>query len=204
MTKDTTDMRSNRDIEVLSRQRVYDGFCKVDVIEVEYTRLDGTRGRLSRELHHHGNAVAVLPVDRERGTALLVRQLRVPALIEHDSPFPLEACAGLIDPGEDAATAAAREMEEEVGFRPRNLRAVGSIFPSPGFFGEKMDLFLADYGKADNNGAGGGLDEEDEDIEVLEFTCSDLARLLRRGELPDAKTVVLIQHLMLEVPELFA
>lgn len=199
---------ASTEVEILSRRRVYDGFCKVDVIEAAYTRLDGSPGKLSRELHHHGNAVAVLPVDRNRKTVLLVRQLRIPPLVEHDNGFPLEVCAGLIDPGENAAEAAAREMQEELGFRPRGLQAVCSILPSPGMLGEKLDLFLADYEHADNSdfggGFGGGVAEEGEDIEILEFSCRDLAELLRKGDLQDAKTVVLVQRLMLDEPELFA
>ena len=192
------------EVDILSRRRVYDGFCKVDVIEAAYTRLDGTPGRITRELHHHGNAVAVLPVDRSRKTVLLVRQLRIPPLMEHENGFPLEVCAGLIDPGEKAAEAAAREMEEELGFRPRGLKAVCAILPSPGMLGEKLDLFLADYSHSDNGGVGGGLDHEGEDIEILEFTCRDLVDLLRQGDLQDAKTVVLVQRLMLDEPGLFA
>lgn len=191
-------------VEILSRRRVYDGFCKVDLIEAGYTRLDGTPGRITRELHHHGNAVAVLPVDRSRKTVLLVRQLRIPPLVEHDTGFPLEVCAGLIDPGENAAEAAAREMEEELGFRPCSLQPIGAILPSPGMLGEKLDLFLADYSHSDNGGVGGGLADEGEDIEILEITCRDLSDLLRKGDLQDAKTVVLVQRLMLDEPELFA
>lgn len=195
---------ASEDVEILSRRRVYDGFCKVDLIEAAYTRLDETPGRITRELHHHGNAVAVLPVDRNRKTVLLIRQLRIPPLVEHDTGFPLEVCAGLIDPGENAAEAAAREMKEELGFRPHSLQPIGAILPSPGMLGEKLDLFLADYDHDDNAGFGGGLADEGEDIEILEFTCRDLADLLRKGDLQDAKTVVLVQRLMLDEPELFA
>lgn len=195
---------ATEDVEILSRRRVYDGFCKVDLIEAAYTRLDGTPGRITRELHHHGNAVAVLPVDRSRKTVLLVRQLRIPPLVEHGMGFPLEVCAGLIDPGENATEAAAREMEEELGFRPRSLQAKGAILPSPGMLGEKLTLFLAEYGNGDKDGFGGGLAEEGEDIEILEFTCRDLAGLLSKGALQDAKTVVLVQRLMLDEPDLFA
>lgn len=195
---------ASEDVEIRSRRRVYDGFCKVDLIETAYTRLDGSPGRLTRELHHHGNAVAVLPVDRKRRTVLLVRQLRIPLLVEHENGFPLEVCAGLMDPGESASEAASREMEEELGFRPRSLRAAGAIYPSPGMLGEKLDMFLADYSHDDNRGFGGGVAEEGEDIEILEFTCRDLADLMRNGDLQDAKTVVLVQRLMLDEPGLFA
>lgn len=204
MNDDLLAVPTSDEITILSRRRAYDGFCKVDVVEVEYTSRDGTRRRMHRELHHHGNAVAVLPVDRDRKTVLLIRQLRIPSLLEHGCGFPLEVCAGLIDPGEDATAAAAREMAEELGFRPRKLRAIGSVLPSPGILGEKMDLFLADYCAADKNGSTGGIAEEGEDIEILEFFCADLAGLIRNGALQDAKTMVLVQHLMLEEPELFA
>lgn len=190
-------------VTILDRRRVYDGFCKVDVLDVDYLRRDGRHAKLTRELHHHGSAVAVLPVDRDRRTALFVRQIRFPVLIEHGEGVLLEACAGLIDPGEDLQTAVAREMEEELGFRPSKLTQIGEIFPSPGVLAEKLTLFLANYTPADRTDEGGGKEDEGEDIEIVEISCSDLPEMILNGDVKDAKTVIMVQHLMLQMPDLF-
>ncbi|ADZ71950.1 NUDIX domain-containing protein [Polymorphum gilvum] len=191
-------------MEIRGRKRLYDGFCKVDMLDIRYLGLDGRPREMHREVHHFGDAVAVLPVDRARRTALLVRQLRVPVEAVHGAGYLLEACAGVVDPGEDEETAAAREMEEETGVAPTALRRVCSIFSSPGILGEKNTLFLAGYHDGGRVHAGGGIAEEGEDIEVVELSCADLARMVRSGEVCDAKTVVLVQHLMLTEPDLFA
>ncbi len=190
-------------VRVLSRTRTHDGFCKVDVLDIVQRRRDGTDAHLTREIHHHGNAVALLPVDRRRGKVLLVRQLRLPSLIEHGNGFLLEACAGLIDAGEDAASAAVREMEEEIGFRPRNLRFIGAMISSPGILGERVSMFIADYDDTQSTEAGGGHAEEGEDIEVVELACASLPEMIADGRIEDAKTLILIQHLMIHSPELF-
>lgn len=203
MKNETLTVPGGKTVKIWSRKRAYDGFCKVDLVDYEYARHDGVPVRQTRELHHNGSVIAVLPVDRARRSALFVRQLRIPCLLEHDDPYPIEVCAGMIDPGEQAVEAAAREMEEELGFRPSRLSQVAACYSSPGVFAEKINFLIADYDAAHPVGTNGGLAEEGEDIEILEIPCADLKDMLRTGELRDAKTVILVQHLMLEEPELF-
>jgi nudix-type nucleoside diphosphatase (YffH/AdpP family) len=203
MENETLTVPGGKTVKIWSRKRAYDGFCKVDLVDYEYARHDGVPARQTRELHHNGNVIAVLPVDTSRRTVLFVRQLRLPCLLEHDDPYPIEVCAGMIDAGEQAIEAAAREMEEELGFRPTNLTQIASCYSSPGVLAEKVNYFIADYDGRQGVGTNGGLAEEGEDIEILEVPCADLKDMLRSGELRDAKTVILVQHLMLEQPELF-
>lgn len=204
MKNETLTVPGGKTVKIWSRKRAYDGFCKVDIVDLEYTRSDGVPVRHKRELHHNGSVIAVLAVDRTRRTVLFVRQLRIPCLLEHDDPFPIEVCAGMIDPGERPEEAAAREMEEELGFLPSKLTQVAACYSSPGIFAEKVNFFIAGYDGAQGVGKNGGLAEEGEDIEILEVRCAELKEMLRSGELRDAKTVILVQHLMLEEPGLFA
>jgi len=99
-------------VRVLSTRRVYEGkVLSLDVDEV----LEPEGVRATREVVRHRGSVAALPV-HEDGRMVLVRQYRyaVDALV-------WELPAGRLDPGETVEDAARREMEEEVGLRPRGL-----------------------------------------------------------------------------------
>ena len=185
-------------ITVENIEPIYAGFTTLSRV----TLSDG-RKSFQREVEDHGQAVAVLPYDPERRTALLVRLPRVPVMLAGVPDHLLEAPAGLIDPGEDAEACARREAREEVGVELAKLEPVGTAWSSPGVSTERLSLFLAPYRAADRTGAGGGLAEEDENITVVEMSLADLVRLADDGRLTDLKTFCLVQSLRLRRPELF-
>lgn len=186
--------------ELISTDILYKGWSTLYRATIELD--DGVR--LTREVEDHGAAVAVLPYDPERRTALLVRQLRNGPLVAGAAePRLLEAPAGLIDSGEDAATAGRREVMEEVGAQVRDLEPLGDIFSCPGVSTERISLYLGQYGSEDRVADGGGLASEHENIEVVELPLSELARLADRGALHDLKTLALTLHLRLRRPDLF-
>jgi len=152
-------------------------------------------------IEDHGNAVCVLPYDPARRTAILVQQLRAPALYAAKQPHFLEAIAGSIDDGEDAESSAQREGVEEAGLQLRALDRVATAWAMPGVSTEQMDLFLGEYSAADRVGAGGGIDGEN--IEVIEMPLAKLAAMADSGGLQDMKTLLLLQTLRLRRPELF-
>lgn len=162
---------------------------------------DGSTVR--RALEDHGQAACVLPYDPERRVALLVRQARVgPAFWGEPAAFD-EAPAGGLDGGAPEATAI-REAMEEAGVRLTRLEPVAHAYAMPSVSSERLWLYLAPYGSADRVGPGGGLPEEGEQVVVLEVPLSVLADQTRTGRLPDLKTLVLVQALMLRSPDLFA
>jgi nudix-type nucleoside diphosphatase (YffH/AdpP family) len=163
---------------------------------------DGTI--VTRAIEDHGNAVAVLPYDPARRTAILVQQLRAPALYAAQHPHFLEAVAGRIDDGEDAENCARREAAEEAGLELRALERVARAWAMPGVSTEQMDLFLGEYSAADRVGAGGGVAGEHENIEVIELPLSRLAAMADAGELHDMKLLLLLQTLRLRRSELFS
>lgn len=183
---------------ILARRLVYDGWNRFEVATIEEETSDGHLLRHEREIIDHGDAAVVLVCDPERGMALLVRQLRPPLLARGLDPFLLEACAGIIDPGETAEQCAVREAQEELGVTPQRLRLVQTIVPSAGTLTERMHLFLAEWSAGDPSGAGGGNRHEGETIEVVEMPLADLFAAARQGRIEDAKTLVLVQALMLE------
>ncbi len=163
-----------------------------------YRRRDGTSERQTREVHDHGSGAAVLPYDSARGTVLLVRQFRLPVFLDGGAGDIVEACAGLLD-GDAPEICAAREAEEELGFRVENLRAVASTYMTPGAVTERLTCFLADYSPAMRIGEGGGHADEGEDIAVVEMPLSEALRMLDKKEIVDAKTVMLLLFLAREL-----
>ncbi len=179
--------------KITARKTVFDGWNRLEIVTVA---ADGASH--DREVIDHGDVAVVLPVDRQRQVVLLARQWRAPPLARGDDPFLLEACAGLIDPGETPEQTAIREAWEELGVRLVTLEPVGSIQASPGTLAEIMHLYIAPFGPEDRQGDGGGLDHEGEAIEVVEMGFDELFALARTAEAIDGKTLILIQHLMLE------
>ncbi|MHA1188985.1 MAG: NUDIX domain-containing protein [Alphaproteobacteria bacterium] len=179
--------------KITARKTVFDGWNRLEILTIA---ADGTSH--DREVFDHGDVAAVLPVDRARRVVLLARQWRAPALARGGEPYLLEACAGLIDPGETPDQTAIREAWEELGVKLTTLEPVGSIQASPGTLAEIIHLYIAPFGPEDRQGDGGGLDHEGEAIETVEMGFDELFAFARKAEAIDGKTLILAQHLMLE------
>lgn len=91
------------------------------------------------------------------------------------------------------------EVREETGYAVDHLRHVMTLFASPGTLTERVHYFVGEYRPADRCDAGGGKEDEGEDIEVLELGFDDAFDRLARGEIVDVKTVVLLQYLQLHI-----
>ncbi len=196
---------NERRVSVTGSTRVHEGFVRLDLVRVRIEREGHEPIEFERTVHDHGHAVGVLPIDAERRTAVVVRQLRVPILMTDDpDPFLIEACAGIIDPEDpDPETACRREGEEELGIRVREMESIGRVYLCPGTVTEAITLYLASYTGADRVSDGGGIDE-DEDIDVIEVPLAELDRALAGGKIRDAKLMMLLQALKLSKPDLFA
>jgi nudix-type nucleoside diphosphatase (YffH/AdpP family) len=177
----------------------YAGWCKVYVATI---RLPDGR-TFTREIEDHGRATAMLPFDPIRRTAIVIRQLRAPALYVGRPDDLIEAIAGLVDGGEDIAASARRECMEEAGLRLSSIEHIATAWTMPGISTERMDLFLGEYGAADRISAGGGIATEHENIEVIELPLHDLVAMVDAGQEMDMKVLALVQTLRLRRPELF-
>ena len=192
-------------VRVVSERSLYEGFGSYREMVVDQPLASGGTIEISREFQARRDVVAVLPYDPVRRVALLARQLRVPLFARGDHDGYLEEVpAGYIDEGEVAVEAARREAAEEVGVKVGDLEHVADVFAAPGALTERLSLDLARYGAGDVVSGGGGLAEEGEEIEVLEWPLARLGEAVQEGSLSDAKTLILVQALMLRAPDLFS
>ncbi|MGW9438056.1 NUDIX domain-containing protein [Streptomyces sp. NPDC055607] len=184
-----------RDVELTSR-----GWHVLRRTTFDYRRRDGRWETQQRETYDRGNGAAVLPYDAARGLVLLTRQFRYPAYVNgHPDGMLVEAAAGLLD-ADDPLTAVRREAAEELGVSLGPLTHVFDAYMSPGSVTERLHLFAAPYTPADRSGAGGGLEEEGEDIEVLELPFAEALDMIRDGRVTDGKTIMLLQWAALDGP----
>ena len=186
-------------MRLLERRVVYSGWGRFLLLEVEL----GDGRKVVRQLEDHGEAAAVLPYDAERRMGLVVRQPRVGPLYSGFEPHLVEAAAGMIDAGEEAAATAVREAFEELGVRLAAVEPVVAAWSMSAVSSERIHLFLAPYSSADRVAAGGGMAEEGEEIEVLERPLKALLAEADAGELTDLKSLTLVWALARRRPDLF-
>jgi len=156
---------------------------------------------VSREVYTRRDAACILLYNTEKQSVVLTSQFRMPVYLNtNDEGVSIEVCAGLIDAGETPLDCVLRETEEELGYRLPMAKKIMEIYMSPGAITEKTHLFIAEYTPEMKINAGGGLDSENEEIEVLEIAVSKAFKLLEENAIRDAKTVILLQYLQLNIP----
>jgi len=183
-------------IRIRSNDIICDNWGRLRKVVFDLTRRDGTSETHTREVYDRGDGAAVLPFDAQRGTVLLIRQFRIPAFLSGHDGYLIEACAGVLD-GLDAETAIRKEAEEELGYRLGPINRVFDAFMSPGSVTERITCFTAPYSPADRISDGGGNRHEGEDIEVIEMPLDAALAGIASGEIIDAKTTMLLQHVLL-------
>ena len=168
--------------------------------DFEYRRSDGRWESRQREVYDRSNGAAVLLYDASRRKVLLTRQFRMPTFGNHNPDGLLtEVCAGLLD-GADPEAAIRKEILEETGYRVEQLEKILEAYSSPGAVTEILHYYLAAYHPGQKEAEGGGVPEETEDIELLEFGFEEILEKVRNGEIRDAKTLILIQYAALFGP----
>lgn len=180
-----------------------DNWYTLKTYTFELLRRDGRWQEQSREAYDRGNGAVILLYSREKKTVVLIRQFRFPVWINGHDGFLIEAAAGLLDNASPEERIIA-EAQEETGFRVTRIEPVFTAYMSPGSVTEKLYFFIAEYSPDDRQTGGGGLVEEGEDIEVLEWPLEQALQAIRDGEIVDAKTIMLLQHLALNSDSLFA
>ena len=166
--------------KMVSSRTLYKG--KLLNLRLDEVVLSGGR-RVRREIVVHPGASAILPII-EPGKILMVRQYRHPV-----GEVLLEIPAGTLKPGEDPMTCAARELEEETGYRAEKLTHLITIYTAPGYSSEVLHIYLArDLRKSVQ------APEIDEDISVIEMALDQVLDGIRDGRIKDSKTIIAILY----------
>ena len=162
--------------ELIESQNIFTGA----VFSVERDRLREENGsEIVREVVRHAGGAGCLPLFDD-GRVALVKQYRHPARREL-----LEIPAGRIEAGETPVECAAREVEQEIGFRVGRIEPLADFYSTPGFCEERLYVYLAtELEQAEQN-----LDH-DEFVEIVYLPLNEAVAMAERGEIEDSKTII--------------
>ena len=186
-------MKNDR-VKIQTTEILSDNWYVLNKVTYDYQKKDGAWETHAREAYDRGNGATILLYNKTNKTVILPRQFRLPTYINgNDSGMLIEACAGLLDKNnpEDCIK---KETEEETGYRISKVEKIFESYMSPGSVTEILYFFVAEYDKAMKVSEGGGLEEEQENIEVLELNFEEAYGMIQTGEIKDGKTIMLLQY----------
>lgn len=187
-------MRKNPEIEIKETKLLSDNWYVLNKVTFNYKKENQPAESHIREVYDRGNGAGILLYNTAKKTVILTRQFRLPTFLNgNKTGMMIEVCAGLLDK-DNAEQAIIRETEEETGYRLNKVQKVIETYMSPGSVTEILYLFVGEYEESMKVSEGGGLDAEQENIEVLEYTFEEAYAMIESGEITDAKTILLLQH----------
>lgn len=160
---------------VIETEQVFKG--RAVCLKIDTVLLPSGR-KTTREIVEHSDCVAIIPI-KDNGKLVMVRQFR-----HATGKELLEIPAGGIEKGEDAISCVRRELQEEIGFYPEEVKPLGGFYSAPGFCTEYLHLFLAKGLRPSRLVA-----EDTEEIKVVEINLSEVPALIASGEICDSKTI---------------
>lgn len=167
-------------------------------VNFDFTFKNGKSVNLTHEVYGKSDGVAILLYNAITKKVLLTRQFRMPVYVAKiNNGFSIEVVGGAMDENETPEITAIRETEEEIGYKIFKLKKVTTAFLSPGILKEKVHLFIGEYSDEQKTKNGGGVIEENEEIEVLEISFSEALQMVENEEIIDARTILLLQYVKL-------
>ncbi|MDC8003497.1 GDP-mannose pyrophosphatase NudK [Aureisphaera galaxeae] len=185
---------NNPKINITKTEVLSDNWYTLRKVTYEYQKDDGTVETHAREAYDRGNGAVILLYNKEKGTVILTRQFRMPTYVNgNENGMMIEACAGLLDE-DNPEDCIKKETQEETGYQIKEVQKVFESYMSPGSVTEILYFFVAEYTDDMKTSEGGGLAEEEENIEVLELAFEEALKMMDNGEIRDAKTIMLLQY----------
>lgn len=161
--------------KTLKREIVYEGRI-LNLVKEEVMTVSGKPA--IREMIEHNGGVGLVAI-ADDGKIVMVKQFR--KALEQDM---LEIPAGKLEKGEDPLEAAARELEEETGYKAENIEFMTKYYPSVGYIRECLYLYLCT-----GLSRGEAHPDDDEAIDTYMYTMDELEKMIAAGELSDGKSM---------------
>lgn len=181
-------------ISIQKTELLSDNWYLLNKVTFDYQEENSPVETHTREVYDRGNGAAILLYNPKEKTVILTRQFRLPSYLNgNKSGMMIEVCAGLLDQ-DNPEQCIIRETEEETGYRISTVQKVFETYMSPGAVTEILYLFVGEYNASMKVTEGGGLDAEQEHIEVMELPFDKAFGMIATGEIKDAKTVMLLQY----------
>jgi len=188
------DLLKNGSIKDIQKEVLSDNWYTLEKYTYKYQKEDGSWETQERESYDRGSGVCILLYNKDKGTVILTRQFRMPTYVNgNENGMMMEVCAGVLDNALPEVRIK-KEVEEETGYRIEKVERVLEAYTSPGAVTEIMHFFVGAYEDSMKVNAGGGAQDETENIEVLEFSFEKAMEMVKTGEIKDVKTIVLLQH----------
>jgi nudix-type nucleoside diphosphatase (YffH/AdpP family) len=189
----------SKPVKIVDKKLLSDNWYKLYKYTFEFTDEAGKVHQQVREAYDRGNGAVILLYNRPSRSIILTRQFRLPTFVNgNPAGMMIEACAGLLDE-DNPEDCIRRETEEETGYRIEHVQKIYEAYMSPGSVTEILYFFVGEYSKDQKVNEGGGVDHEQENIEVLELDFSKAYAMISTGEIKDAKTIMLLQYAKLNL-----
>lgn len=185
---------SDPKITIQKTEILSDNWYTLRKITYDYKAESGTLETHEREAYDRGNGATILLYNKDTRTVILTRQFRLPTYVNgNETGMLIETCAGLLDK-DNPEDCIKKETEEETGYLIKDVQKVFESYMSPGSVTEILYFFVAEYDSHMKVSEGGGLEDEQENIEVLEIDFDKAYAMISTGEIKDGKTIMLLQY----------
>jgi ADP-ribose pyrophosphatase len=182
--------QKDENVEILGSELLLDGFFHVEKLTLKHRMISGEWSqRLERFLLRRPDAVCAVVHNADNDCVYLVKQFR-PGSYAKGHGWLYELAAGLVDGNETPEEALHREIGEELGFKFETAQLLDHFYPSPGIISEHVFLYYVEVNDSDRISAGGGLETENEDIEIVEIPVQSLDAFMLENPIIDAKTLI--------------
>jgi nudix-type nucleoside diphosphatase (YffH/AdpP family) len=187
----------NENVIIKKKEILSDNWYTLNKVTFDYKNANGTWETQEREAYDRGNGATILLYNKSTQTVVLTKQFRLPTYLNgNETGMLIEACAGLLDK-DNPEDCIRKESEEETGYRIKDVKKIFEAYMSPGSVTEILYFFVAEYDKSMKVSEGGGVAEEQENIQVLEIPFEKACNMMKTGEVKDAKTIMLLQYALL-------
>ncbi|HCD1092069.1 TPA: ADP-ribose diphosphatase [Proteus mirabilis] len=195
--ENTPFLYTRNDVELISKKTRYKGFFRMNEYRFKHRLFKGGwSAEVKREVFERGHAGVLLAYDPKRDEVVLIEQIRIPAYETSQTPWLLEAIAGMVEEGESPEEVVRREATEEAGITIGRCKPIVSYLSSPGGTSERMYVYV---GEVDATTATGihGLACENEDIRVHVVSREQAYQWVEEGIIDNAASVIALQWLQL-------